>query len=59
MCMDMHMNAECGALWLQTISRGDGGSIPPAAVSKLRQFFCRCVEPSVCVVDVLSLQSVL
>ena len=32
----------------QTVSRGDGGSIPPAAVSKLRQFhsphICLCLS---------------
>ena len=32
----------------RTVNRGDGGSIPPTAVSKLRQFrlphICRCLS---------------
>ena len=34
--------------WCQTVNRGDGGSIPPTSVSKLRQFrsphICLCLS---------------
>ena len=44
--------ASCGERWsrgrARTVNRGDGGSIPPTAVSKLRQFrlpnICLCLS---------------
>ena len=40
--------SSCRAVKRQTVNRGDGGSIPPAAVSILRQFhsshICLCLS---------------
>ena len=45
----MFIKYYCEERWSrQTVNRGDGGSIPPTAVSKLRQFrlhhICLCVS---------------
>ena len=46
--MSMSMRSGGRAVERRTVNRGDGGSIPPAAVSKLSQFrsphICLCVS---------------
>ena len=41
-----NMGSGGGAVERRTVNRGDGGSIPPATVSKLRQFHPSHICPS-------------
>ena len=44
----IHVGSSVSAVERQTVNRGDAGSIPPTAVSKLRQFrsphICLCLS---------------
>ena len=47
----LHVGSGARVVERQTVNRGDGGSIPPTAVSKLRQFrsphICGCLSEEI------------